>query len=164
MKSSLFLLAMAINLSAVAQTKFGSWQYVPPTTTDGLQVAKTVNSAGSAAGVFCDPDEKKCNAYISIDLSCTDKAEYPMMVNSASGSNNLIGTCFHIEKVPYLLIDDYAAALSSFKSGGEISFAIPTDSGKFRVIRFDGSGAHAAIELARTLPEQTAKQNSNSSL
>lgn len=156
------LIMLVFTSITYAQQKIGAWQVVLDT--PGIQIAKTINDSNSVAGIICFTLDNSCSAYISADIGCEENAKYPLMVNAKTGASTLNTTCLTLSKVQYLIIEEFSSAVAAFESGGEVGFAVPMQSGKFRVVRFDCTGATAAIRQARTLPPPTTSGTKNQTL
>lgn len=159
MKNIIAWLALSLSASAFAGEQIGSWEAIIDGT--DIQIAKTTNTAGAATGVLCFVSSNNCAAYIASDVECEDKGKYPLMINSSTGASTTHGTCVTIAGSKVLVLDDFQSAIASFEGGGEIGFAIPMQSGKFNVIRFDCAGATAAIRKARAVPSKAAPATKN---
>jgi hypothetical protein len=155
------LMIFPICLAASAGQRIGAWEV--SLVAEDMQVAQTVNSAGSLAGVLCFISTNACSAYISSDVACEEKAKYPLMINATTGANLSMSTCITVKNAQFLMIDNFAATVAAFESGGEVGFAIPLEGGKFRVLRFDCAGATAAIRQARANPMKPVQSKNPSS-
>lgn len=157
MKYFLALILSLVCVLASAAERVGNWEVI----VDGsdVQIAKVTNSSSAVAGVICFVSTNSCSAYISAGISCEADAKYPLMLNSPTGANFSNSTCVMIGNSPMLSIDDFSSAVAAFESGGEVGFAVPMQSGQFRVIRFDCAGATAAIRQARNIPQKSPAPN-----
>lgn len=151
-KTFLLYCLLTFATSAFAQKSTDIWEAV--TDAPDIRIAKIFNESSSTAGVLCIPSSKICSAYIGADFTCTEKARYPLLVNATTGANLLTTTCVIFNKIPYLLFDDVdlEVVINAFESGSEVGFAMPMQSGQFKVMRFSSAGATAAIRIARTIP------------
>lgn len=99
-------------------------------------------------------------AYIVTSSACTPGAKYPMMINSAVSAAAVTTECAKLQGInpsrgdTYNVFSEFGVVRSAYESGGEIGFAIPLESGAFRVLRFSTKGATQAIRGAMTLPEK----------
>jgi hypothetical protein len=157
-KLAAYLLAYTLALHAHAQQikHIGDWA-VNFSIAD-MRIASTTNSAGATAGVACFVKRSECQAYIAPNFTCAQNAMVPMMINSAVGAYPLITRCEHIDELHLLVIDEFDSAIEAFQSGGEIGFALPMQSGEFRVLRFSTIGATLAVKEVRTLPPPAPKK------
>lgn len=122
--------------------RYGQW-----TTNDVGDYAEafTGNESGSVFGVLCGTS---CVVYVDFQSACVHGSNYSVMINSPSGAAPVELKCYELEE-RYILItelsDNY---ISIFSRGGEIGFAIPMESGKFRVSRFSLEGGAEALSTA----------------
>lgn len=143
-------LALAATMAQAQQKKkYGMWNLdVTSAPEEPMQVASTVNATGSSTGVLCIQSTDTCDPFIKLDINCKHGGFYPMMINSAVGAFHLSTKCVHLGDLQLFVAEDATPMMSAFESGGEIGFAMPLESGQFRVIRFSTAGATAAIKAA----------------
>jgi hypothetical protein len=150
-------IAIALALTAAMthaqqKKKYGTWNLnITSEPDEPMQMASTVNSTGSSTGVLCVQSTESCDTFIKLDITCKHGAFYPMMINSAVGAFHLSTKCVHLGDLQLFVAEDAAPMMSAFESGGEIGFAMPLESGQFRVVRFSTAGATPAIKAARQL-------------
>lgn len=160
MKLTIFLIAIVFSVPALSQQK-GTWKITIDKTS---QLAETTNDSNSSAGVLCFTSDKSCAAYISADIGCDENSKYPLMINAKTGANSLTATCMTFAKTQFLIIGDLNMAVAAFESGSDVGFAIPMQSGQFRVVRFNSVGATAAIRQARTFDQSKSTGTTNLTL
>lgn len=152
MKRVLVAAMIFISLSASAQQerKYGDWS--TDHSVQGFQIASTSNSSGSTTGIICNLENEACDAFIAMGIGCENEAKYPLMLNSPIGATYASSKCLHIGKMQILVVAEFGSMVNAFEGGGEIGFAVPMQSGQFRVSRFSTTGATPAIKDAKTLP------------
>lgn len=148
------MLFIVICSSAIAGEKIGSWEVFIDST--DMQIARTMNEDGAAAGIICFKSNNSCLTYFTTDSSCDEKAKYPIMFNASTGAAAINATCIAVNGSKLLVLDDFETTVAAFEGGGEIGFALPLQSGKFSVSRFNCTGATAAIRKARAIPKSAA--------
>lgn len=126
--------------SANAQSKYANW-----TVNDEKDYSEafTGNDSGSVFGVLCGT---VCTSYVDLQTVCEQDHRYTAMINSKAGAFSIELTCYELDKRYILLFDDDISG--AIKSGGEIGFAIPLESGRFSVSRFSLEGAITAIGIS----------------
>ncbi|WP_342616585.1 hypothetical protein [Rhodoferax sp. GW822-FHT02A01] len=135
----------------------GSWAVVK--SLSGIQIAKA-NTGDNAAGVMCILATDRCFAYAGLGIDCVENAQYPLLVNTATGAFSSSASCRHLSaNAPILEIDDFDRMIQAFESGGEIGIVTPMLNGQFKVARFSTIGATAAIRDARANPRRKIQPN-----
>lgn len=119
--------------------------------------AGTVNDDGSTFGLICRADI--CQFYLKGSTTCQEGGRYPFLLNSEVGSTGVgtqcqsfnNGTRTHSDVVWF----EETIKLASYLSKGEVfGFAIPLNSGEFKVTRFRLKGATEAIGRATNAPSR----------
>ncbi|MES2001769.1 MAG: hypothetical protein V4444_05615 [Pseudomonadota bacterium] len=126
---------------------YPEWRFTNWTTMDlgSLTMASTTNESGSAFGFACG---STCSWFVNFQIQCTQGHEYPAMINAPAGSYPITLKCFHLGERRLLLFDADKDSFGILDKLGEAGFAIPLDSGKFKVSRFSLSGGTQAISKA----------------
>jgi hypothetical protein len=151
MKRIIICLIGFLHFNVFAGEVIGSWEVIIDKS--DVQIAKTVNVEGAVSGVMCFKSSKSCSAYFVTVSNCEENARYPVLVNSSIGAATSPATCVKSGDKNIMVLDNFDDVVRSFEAGGEIGFALPLASGKFSVLRFNCSGATAAIRQARALPQ-----------
>jgi hypothetical protein len=110
--------------------------------------AYTSNSSGSSFGLLCIDS---CTFYLDSGIQCTENAKTPFLVNADSGSTFVISSCIHFPqngRVRYVNSIQDKDVVTAIASGQIIGFAIPLESGDFKVVRFSLNGALQTTALA----------------
>lgn len=132
-----------------AQEKFERWVAVHYEDTFH---AYTTNDAGSEFGLAC---RNECRWYLDAKVHCVDDRDYPVLVNTGSGSAFLLMRCLTAEddgRTRYVLASHEFGKLTP-RSRDQVGFAIALDGGKFEVLHFSLTGlgdAMAALARAKT--------------
>lgn len=145
--------ALAVTLSlgavpALAQNSntVGDWYY---SASGDLSEADTASSSGATFGMLCSRSLTNCVFYIRSDSTCDVGAQVPVLENAPNGAFQLTGTCQVIPaasgQIDALTLGPRKALESSLGADGVVGFAVPMDSGAFRVYRFSTNGALPAI-------------------
>jgi hypothetical protein len=154
MRRILMALLIAACSPVIAGEAIGAWEVFVDAT--DMQIARTMNSDNAAAGVICFKSNNSCLAYFTTDNNCDEKAKYPIMFNAATGAAGTNATCVTISGTKLMVLDDFETTVNAFEAGGEIGFALPLQSGKFSISRFNCTGATAAIRKARAIQKSSA--------
>lgn len=115
----------------------------------GLSEAYTGNNSGSTFGFLCGTES--CSAYLDTKDTCDEGVNIPMLINAESGSAYVLAKCAHIPQggsVRYIAVIEDKQIATAISSGVAIGFAIPMQSGEFKVVRFSLDGALRATDLA----------------
>lgn len=119
--------------------------------------AFTGNDSGSTFGLLCTSAD--CLFYIDMNLKCTEGGKIPMLINSSSGSTYISSTCVHLRsktEIRYVTAIKDADVVTAISKGKVIGFAVPLESGQFKVVRFSLDGAvtatKEAVSRSKTLP------------
>lgn len=148
------IILVATPLQVFSQS-FAKWRNDNSIT--GLQIAKITNSTSSTTGVLCYLKSETCSAYLVVDAICEEDVTVPLMVNSKIGALPISAKCTKFGESHYLVINEFDSIIQAFQGGGEIGFAMPMESGQFKVVRFNTIGATEAIAAARKPPAQSKK-------
>lgn len=123
-------------------------------------VAYTENESGSVFGILCGTT---CVFYLNFHVDCTNRTDYPAMINSSVGSEAIKLRCIHVrhEKEQHQVLaaeptDNYFAML---KQSGEFGIAVPLANGKFNVSRFSLLGGAKAVATAIAAADERQKQS-----
>lgn len=147
--AALAALSLVVAREAGAQ-RFGDWHV---TRIDGYSDANTTNASGSTIGYLCVGGFETCGPYLLIaDVTCEEKAVYPLMINSPVGGFHATATCGMFGAKRYMAVNEVEIFNQAVESGGEIGIAFPMQSGKFNVSRFSTSGSLPAIRAATSAP------------
>lgn len=119
--------------------------------------AATVNDDGTAFGLICRAEA--CQFYLKGTTSCKEGGIYPFLLNSDVGSTSVATQCqsFNNGKSTYsdVVWFEETIKVASYLSKGELfGFAIPLNSGEFKVARFRLKGATEAIGRATNAPSR----------
>ncbi|TFI57692.1 hypothetical protein E2493_13670 [Sphingomonas parva] len=117
---------------------------------DPYVFAYTENASHSEFGLIC---RDGCIFYLDVQLACEDGHAYPAMMNSRNGSDTFDLQCILVDGSPLLTAGPTDTLVGAIKSGGEIGFAVPLESGRFNVARFSLAGGVEALGRARALSD-----------
>lgn len=143
---------LVTNTTLAEQQRVGDWTV---DVSRSYAEAFTGNDSGSTFGLICLTGT--CLFYLDNSVRCKENSKTPMLINADSGATYVIATCLHLTwnsggtRYVYTIQDkDVVTAISS---GATIGFAMPLESGQFKVTRFSLSGAlRATHEAAQTIP------------
>ena len=146
----LVLLVIAAVGDADAQT-FGNWRV--STDKSGYAWAGTINDSGHLFGQFCEFSDGSCRWVVGMGTGCKQGERYPVLVNSNEGSQGMEVYCYgELAGTPgtyTYAFADFDEVTSHMTKGGKIGIAMPINDDQFRVVRFDLTGAPAAIASMR---------------
>lgn len=119
--------------------------------------AATVNDDGTTFGLLCRAEA--CQFYLKGSTTCQEGGSYPFLLNSDVGSTSVATQCqsFNNGKSTYsdVVWFEETIKVASYLSKGELfGFAIPLNSGEFKVARFRLKGATEAIGRATNAPSR----------
>ena len=143
------VLILTFTLSAAYATQeqtVGDWIISPG---NGLYEAYTANESGSTLGVICTVDD--CSFYLRAGTSCEKDASYTTLINSDSGAAVYDLKCTPLTingQLEYvMLIGDLKSFGNVLLNSSTVGFAMPLQSGQFKVSRFSLSGFPNAIKI-----------------
>lgn len=142
---------MIVAPSPLPTWNYGAWKAYDFGT---FTMASTVNESESAFGAVCGSD---CAWFVNFAIECTEGHKYPAMINSPAGSYPIELRCYHLNDLTLMVFDMDDASLGMLEKGGEAGFAVPLESGKFKVSRF--SLGRAAEAVSKTIQMAVDKQN-----
>lgn len=146
-KSLVCLLSTLFGVQVGAQT-VGDWTY---SIKEPLYAA-TINDSGNIFGQWCDLDERSCFYLVAFPTSCEDDDEYPVLINSDSGSLSTTLICRGKLKNRNLyryVFSDFEKVDQLARNAKRVGVAIPLEGDQFRVIRFSLQGAGVALTVMR---------------
>ncbi|MBE7927631.1 hypothetical protein [Pseudomonas saudiphocaensis] len=124
---------------------FGAWVVIK--SNDNLDlIAVTVNDSGNFIGFRCYSSSKNCIHVLSANTNCTDGAKYPILINSDYSSMSMDAVCGKNGNGHELYLTKYDDIHDLLQKGNNIGFAIPMESGQFKVVRFSLSGSEKAMD------------------
>ena len=141
---------IALLACSVQARPYGDW--TSDFRTPGMQFATTTGDGGAITGVACTTNSQICTAFVSTGVACEVGARVPLILNSAIGAFPVTAECVRTGSQEVLVANEFDQMLRAYESGGEIGFAMPLESGRFRIFRFSTIGAVAAVKEARTFP------------
>lgn len=137
------MLVGAYGVALAAPQQYGDWVV---TLSGEYQEAYTGNDSGSTFGLFCF--NGACEFYVDSNNPCTENAAIPMLINSETGALSVKSKCVHLNvqrgrtRYVYSIMD--TDVIDAISNGQAIGFAMPLESGKFKVVRFSLNGARDA--------------------
>ncbi|RJG13478.1 hypothetical protein D3879_09620 [Pseudomonas cavernicola] len=123
---------------------FGDWAVIRAAEGSDL-VALTRNNDGNYIGLRCFVGERKCVHVLSVDFTCEVGMSYPMLVGSSVSAITIQTSCRNSAGSHELVLDDQSKIHEVLKQEGLVGFAMPMDSGLFKVVRFSLNGAYEAM-------------------
>ena len=154
----IILLAAAISIFPATANAQSTDRWKTDFSLPGTQIARVTNAGGSTAGVLCNLNTEGCEAYLALDLTCEEEVITPMMVSAKAGAFHITTRCTKVGATKLMVINEFETVVGVFQGGGEIGFAMPLESGQFKVVRFGTNGAVAAIKAARQPPAKPAQR------
>ena len=131
------------------QLTYGDWTVMLSEERTDL-IAATSQDDDKFLAYRCFTSEGKCAHVIVTATRCEEGGNYPVLINASSGSLTVDCLCSENENGTYELVpknfDNFHNTLT--ESSGYIGFAIPLESGQFKVIRFSLNGAKRAMTAA----------------
>lgn len=158
----LVLFAMAFNANAGdfnVVKYFQSWAVIK--SDDGKDlIAVTLNNEGNFIGYRCFSSNKTCIHVLSAGTNCEDGGTYPILVNSDYSPMTMNTVCNITNANHELLLTQYDTIHEILKKGSNVGFAIPMQSGQFKVVRFSLLGSDEAMDYVeqKTQQVQTGEQ------
>ena len=132
-------------------TAHGSW--ISSATNREYLSAYTQNDSSNVFGQWCYPGAGSCVWLLAIRTGCEKGSEYPVLVNSDSGSASLKVFC----DGPLANTGLYRYVFTEFDpitthalSSKRVGFAFPLLGDQFIVVRFDLEGAATALRIMRS--------------
>lgn len=124
---------------------FQSWVVIK--SDDGKDlIAVTANDAEHYIGFRCFSETKQCVHVLSASTICVNGGSYPILINSDFSPMSMDAVCRINGKIHELLLTQYDSIHKILQKGSNIGFAIPMQSGQFKVVRFSLLGSEEAME------------------
>ena len=155
MKHVLAIALALIVASAQAQTNpnpsrtYGAWT-AGLTNGSEFLYAGTANDSGTFLAKYCDVDKSGCFWILGDDVPCNDGVTAPIVANGPEGAMALEIVCKAFGKATLRILTPYdeVERLIGKTGYGVVSMAVPVQSGKFTVFRFNlhvGDLAHTLV-------------------
>ncbi|MGQ7957099.1 hypothetical protein ACUTAF_05160 [Pseudomonas sp. SP16.1] len=147
MRSVGFIIALSIFATNASTTEwFGEWA-TGETEAGTYLYAATVNDSGNLLGQYCSPSDGKCIWLLGMASACKEGDHYPILANSDVGARHIYVYCSERRNnnLYNYVFTDFDAIQEIVTKGIIVGFAVPLQSDKFRVIRFDLAGSNRAI-------------------
>lgn len=109
-------------------------------------IAVTINDVGHFIGFRCFAKDQKCVHVLSAKTACEDDQKYPILINSDYTAMSMEAVCGVNGEAHELYLTKYDEIHQALKKGSAIGFAIPMESGKFKVVRFSLTGSEKAMD------------------
>ncbi|QPK63285.1 hypothetical protein IVG45_21180 [Methylomonas sp. LL1] len=156
----IFVSVGLIGSAKAESVNFGSW-FVDVSKSGGFLYAATVNDSGNFFGQYCYPGSGSCMWFLGMKVSCKEGEQYPVLVNSDVGSNQLQLLCTgKLDNSLYrYAFTDFDAVDEVVKKGLRVGFAAPLQSDQFTVIRFNLDGSNRAVAGMREVASQVMPSN-----
>ena len=141
-----FLVSLSINCFASDyEKKYGNWYVVK---TDSGLAAGTINDAGGILLITCYSSSQKCVHTLSLNMPCNNDGRYPILINSdySAISDDAICSKHDNDNSYSFILTKFDETQSVLRKGTYIGFAIPLESGLFKVARFNLNGSDKAID------------------
>lgn len=144
----IFALLLVVSGNAGAgTTRFGDWFVVR--SDNGDQVAGTVKDGGTKLlGYRCYKSLNKCTHILDLDISCENGRRYPVLVNSDYHSLSMPAVCYNENGRSELLLPKFDSIHTILQKARVVGFAVPMNSGLFKVVRFSLDGSSEAMRDA----------------
>jgi len=112
--------------------------------------AATTNSEAQAFGQYCYHESRQCLWLVGIPTKCEQGSKYPALVNSTSGSGSVELYCTSQgDRQNVLAFTDFDQIDRFVRESERLGIAIPLQDDKFRVFRFEVSGASFFLDKMR---------------
>jgi hypothetical protein len=124
--------------------------------------AATENDSAGLFGQFCYVKESTCIWVVMIETRCEENKDAatttPILGVSSAGSFHLGMICrgsvqIRGKKYYRYVLDSFDLVDTSVRNGGQVGFALPLDTGQFRVVRFSVDGAVPVLDRMRNVAE-----------
>lgn len=153
-KTPLFLLLALLAGAAPLARAAGSGQWTVSTDNPDMMYAVVLNDSGALFGEYCYPGKQSCMWLISLSTACEDGHQYPVLANSDSGAVHLSIQCqgpisSGQEKSYAYAFTDFDAVDDLVTHSRRVGFAVPLESDRFRVVRFNIEGSARALAELR---------------
>ena len=149
MKRLIFLVFfLVLCQSSLADQRFIDWSVT--TTSNGNTIAATVqDNADKMLAYICYKKLNSCVHVLMADIACVDGQKYPVLVNSNTSALAMIGLCVAIENGKFeLVLTEFDNIHRLLQQSSTIGFAVPMESGLFKVVRFSLNGSSKAMDYA----------------
>jgi hypothetical protein len=130
----------------------------------GATHASVMNESGFILGQYCDSRTGPCYWVLGMSARCKVGTRYPVLVNSDASAQSLEVGCTGETSgrtgIYGLVFTDSETIGSMIARSNRLGIAFPLKGDQFRVVRFDVTGAPAALAAARNAtparPESSA--------
>lgn len=139
--------------------------YTDTVPSEDAYFAITLNDTGNVFGEFCFKKSESCLYLLGMHIACKSGNQYPVLVNSDSGSFSLTVYCFDqadngLYRYGFTNFDEIKNIVNN---SSKIGFAFPMKGDQFKVIRFSLKGANEAINRMRGDLRKRFKNSSSKS-
>jgi hypothetical protein len=131
---------------------FGNWN-VYSSGSDYFAMALNSNE-GEYIAFYCYSKTKQCMHSVSLGIKCINDSRYPILVNSNVSAITLDGVCSNISansKIVFFNLTSYDSIHLILEQGIDVGFALPLESGRFKVSRFNLNGSAEAMNYTQSL-------------
>lgn len=144
-----FILGVSLLLTALTASAQQQWRAGVMSENEGVYAGVTSES-GVILGRYCTFKDDTCVWLIANDMGCTPANEYPALASAKSSAHvNLVCVGLRADQTQHrYLIKPYDTIDALVNEGGVLGVAMVTESGNFRVFRFNLRGAKAILEQA----------------
>jgi len=133
--------AVAMPQPPIAQ-RFGEWRaYERP----GLEYAVTVNDTGSEFGIGCQDD--LCVYFVNPHKDCVEDREYTLLLRNSVGATVMNALCLSLAGRPQFAFKSRLDP-DEMLAGDQITFALPIEDSRFRIMKFSLDGGRQAVGWA----------------
>jgi hypothetical protein len=130
-----------------AEVTFGDWSVVRAD--NGDMVAGTHQDNYSKVLIYrCFKSQKQCAHVVIVDVECDDGHSYPILVNSSHAALSMDAVCSVNDGRGELVLSEFDAVHEILQKADVVGFAVPMQSGQFKVVRFSLNGSARAMEHA----------------
>lgn len=142
------LILCSLTLGGQDLKTYGDWSIIR--SNDGKDlIAATQIDQNKFLAFRCFSESGECVHILVPDTACEDGAEYPILVNTDAAALSMDCLCSENEGSYEMIPTDYDSFQNLLRGQGQIGFAIPLQSGQFKVVRFSLDGAAQAMDFVR---------------
>lgn len=149
---------LSVSHAGEVSRTFGDWFIYHPDDSSDL-IAATMNNSDSILGFRCFVESQDCMHILMPNINCDAGSEYPILVNSDHSAVSMDALCGDSGAENELYLPQYDTIHEILEKGNDIGFAIPMESGRFKVVRFSLNGSGKAMRYVEQRTHRTPSSN-----
>ncbi len=151
------VLFFAASLAHAEGVQFGTWQVIQASDSRDYIAVTGIDDYSKMLGYRCYADSQECAHILVADITCENEADTPLLINSDHSALAMNAICVDAGDSHELLLTDFENTHTILLEANVVGFAIPMESGQFKVIRFSLQGSRKAMEYVEKKIQDSAE-------